>query len=86
MFLLLICFYWGHQVVSNVVHVSVAGTVGTWWFEPAIADSCCSSAVTGSVQRATTTSLGSICFGSLIVAIVNAMRAMIEQARYSDER
>ena len=57
-FLLLICFYWAHQVISNVVHVTVAGTVGTWWFTPDIANSCCSQAVKGSMQRATTTSLG----------------------------
>jgi len=30
-FLLLVCFYWTHQVVANIVHVTVAGTIGTWW-------------------------------------------------------
>ena len=57
-FLLLVCFYWGHQVISNVVHVTVAGTVGTWWFNPINANSCCSSGVTSSFKRATTFSFG----------------------------
>ena len=32
--LLLICFYWSMQVIFNVIHTTVAGTVGTWWFVP----------------------------------------------------
>lgn len=84
-FLLLVCFYWGHQVISNVVHVTVAGTVGTWWFNPVLANSCCSSGVTSSFKRATTFSFGSICLGSLIVAIVNAVRSMVRMMRNSDD-
>jgi hypothetical protein len=32
--LLIISFYWSMQVIVNVVHTTVAGTVGTWWFVP----------------------------------------------------
>ena len=53
-FALLICFYWAHQVISNVVHVTVAATVGTWRFNPLAASSCCSTGVTSSLKRATT--------------------------------
>jgi hypothetical protein len=84
-FLLLVCFYWGHQVISNVVHVTVAGTVGTWWFNPINANSCCSSGVTSSFKRATTFSFGSICFGSLLVAILSAIRAMVQMMRNTDD-
>ncbi|GMH99868.1 hypothetical protein TrLO_g758 [Triparma laevis f. longispina] len=84
-FALLICFYWAHQVISNVVHVTVAGTVGTWWFNPLAASSCCSTGVTSSLKRATTFSFGSICLGSLLVAILNALRAMVHSARYADD-
>ena len=76
--LLLLSFYWTLQVISNVVHTSVAGTVGTWWFVPddnmASGRGCCSSAVTDSMGRAMTYSFGSICFGSLIVAILEVIR------------
>ncbi|GMH62148.1 hypothetical protein TL16_g03416 [Triparma laevis f. inornata] len=84
-FALLICFYWAHQVISNVVHVTVAGTVGTWWFNPLAASSCCSTGVTSSLKRATTFSFGSICLGSLLVAILNALRAMVHSARNNDD-
>ena len=65
-FLFLVSFYWSHQVIKNTVHCTVAGTVGTWWFSPHEASSCCSSAVRDSWVRSVTTSFGSICFGSLI--------------------
>lgn len=65
-FLFLVSFYWSHQVIKNTVHCAVAGTVGTWWFAPHEASSCCSSAVRDSWIRSVTTSFGSICFGSLI--------------------
>lgn len=84
-FLLLVSYYWAHQVFSNIVHVSVAGMVGTWWFVPEEASGCCSSAVTSSVSRSCTYSLGSICFGSLLVAIIQALKQMVQQARNSED-
>lgn len=80
-FLLLLSFYWTHQVIVNTLHVTVAGVVGTWWFAPEEASSCCSSAITGSLFRSTTYSFGSICFGSLIVALFQALRAIVQEAR-----
>ncbi|KAM3568240.1 hypothetical protein VYU27_009630, partial [Nannochloropsis oceanica] len=35
----------------------------------------------GSFSRAATTSLGSICFGALIVAVLEAMKTLVEKAR-----
>jgi len=84
-FLLFLSLYWSQQVFSNVVHTSVAGTIGTWWFVPEEASSCCSSAVTSSVCRASTYSFGSICFGSLLVAIIKALRATANQARNGED-
>lgn len=59
--------------------------VGTWWFAPEEANSCCSSAIRDSFVRATTYSFGSICFGSLIVAIIEATREMVRQSRESGD-
>lgn len=50
LFLLLLSFYFTHQVIQNTVHVIVAGTVGTWWFSPEDSG-CCSSGVLGSTIR-----------------------------------
>ena len=80
-FTFLISFYWTIQVISNVVHVTTSGTVGTWWFTPDEANGCCSKAVRDSYIRSVTTSFGSICFGSLIVAIIQATKEMVHSAR-----
>ncbi|KAG2836391.1 hypothetical protein PC111_g5031 [Phytophthora cactorum] len=75
-FFLLLSFYWGLQVFKNVAHTTVAGTVATFWYQSE------SNGATGaSLKRATTTSFGSICFGSLIVAFLQALRALAESGR-----
>jgi Plasma-membrane choline transporter len=84
-FLLFLSYYWTHQVLSNTVHVTTAGTVGTWWFVPDEASSCCSPAIRDSFCRATTYSFGSICLGSFLVAIVQALRALAHQLRDNEE-
>ena len=65
-FLMLVSFYWGCLVVVNVVHVATAGAVATWWFDGDNAP----NPVSGATKRALTTSFGSICFGSLVVAVL----------------
>ena len=84
-FLLLVSYYWVHQVLSNIVHVTTAGTIGTWWFVPTEASSCWSPAIKDSLKRATTYSFGSICLGSLLVSIVQALRSMAAMARQNDD-
>lgn len=85
LFLFILSYYWTWQVIKNVVHVTVAGTVGTWWFVPSEANSCCSKGLKDSFVRSITTSFGSICLGSLIVAVVQAVRNMLQRARESDD-
>lgn len=84
LFLLFLSYFFTHQVIQNTTHVTVAGTVGAWWFSPEDATSCCSSGMMGSVVRALTTSFGSICFGSLLVAILQALKALAQSARSND--
>lgn len=75
-FFMLISFYWGLQVFKNIGHVTVSGTVATFWYNSESA-----GATGSSFKRATTTSFGSICFGSLLVAILQALRALAESQR-----
>lgn len=84
-FLFLVSYYWTCQVITNVVHVTVAGTVGSWWWVPHEASGCCSRAVQDSYRRSLTTSFGSICFGSLIVAIIQALKEILHQMRQQDD-
>lgn len=81
---LFVSFFFTHQVLQNSVHTTVAGVVGSWWFKPE-QNGFCGSAVFGSFFRTMTTSLGSVCFGSLLVAIIQATRQILEMARQNDE-
>jgi Plasma-membrane choline transporter len=67
------------------MHVTTAGVVGTWWFVPAEANSFWSPALSDSACRATTYSFGSICFGSLLVALIQALRALEHHTRGNDD-
>ncbi|KAL3781243.1 hypothetical protein ACHAWO_009875 [Cyclotella atomus] len=81
MFFLFLSFYWTSSVIKNTLHVTVAGVVGTWWFVPTEASSFCSSAVRDSYARSMTTSFGSICMGSLVVAIVETLENTVKNQR-----
>lgn len=84
LFFLFVSYYFTHQVLQNVLHTTIAGVIGTWWFVPDEVGFC-GKAVCGSLYRTLTTSFGSVCFGSLIVAIIEAIRQLIETARSNDE-
>ena len=84
-FAMLLSYHWTFQVIKNVVHVTVAGAVGTWWFVPTEGSSFCSHGVRGSFMRSVTTSFGSICMGSLLVAIIEASKNMVQRLRESDD-
>lgn len=80
---LLFVLYWTSQVLKNTLHVTVAGAVGAWYFQGALAPA---DTVTLAFKRATTKSLGSICMGSLLVAVVKTARALVGSARAQAER
>ena len=84
LFLLFVSLFFTEQVLQNTVHTTVAGVVGTWWFVPD-ESGFCGSAVMGSFWRTITTSFGSVCFGSLIVAIIQAVRQIVETAKQNDD-
>ena len=84
-FLLLVSYYWTYQVIQNTVHVTVAGVVGTWWYVPTEASSFCSRSIGESYFRSLTYSFGSICLGSLIVAIVESLVTMVRNMRESGD-
>jgi len=77
---LIFSFYWVAQVIKNVVHVSVSGTFASWYFLSGTTG-LPPNPTLGAFKRATTTSFGSICFGSLIVAALQTIRALLRGAR-----
>jgi hypothetical protein len=80
-FYLLVSLYWTTEVLKNIAHVTTAGVVATWWLDPTNKSPTC-----GALARASTTSLGSICLGSLIVAILQAFREIVRVVQDNAKR
>ncbi|CAJ1012707.1 putative Plasma-membrane choline transporter [Leishmania naiffi] len=69
---------WVSQVMPNVMHVTSSGLVATWYF--AGSNNMPRNPTLASFKRAITTSFGSICFGSLVVAIIQFIRWLVESS------
>ncbi|KAG0213057.1 putative choline transporter, neither null mutation nor overexpression affects choline transport [Mortierella sp. GBA30] len=74
-------FYWTSQVVANIVHTTVCGVYATYYFLAGSPQGMTKSPTLESLKRACTTSIGSICFGSLIIAIIQTLKAVANMAR-----
>ncbi len=84
MFVNLVSFYWTSQVIKNIVHVSSSGVAATWYF--LYPRQSPPNPVWNSLRRACTWSLGSIAFGSLIVALIRAVRSVLRSLIKKDSR
>jgi len=92
---MLLSLLWTHEVIKNVFHTTVAGVVGTWWFDPEEARSAsargastgvfgccgCSTAILDSWTRSGLYSLGSIALGSLLVGILKIISFVVRCGR-----
>jgi len=74
-------FYWTSQVMENIVHVTVSGLFATYYFLMGSEQGMTKSPTIESLKRACTTSIGSICFGSLVIALIQTLRAVAQMAR-----
>ncbi len=75
------------QVIKNVVHVAVSGLFATYYFmavpdpsQPGKHSLSVRNPTAKAAGRAVTTSFGSICYGSLIIAIIQLIRSLIRSA------
>jgi hypothetical protein len=71
-------------VIKNVVHVTAAGVFASWYFLHGTVG-VPPNPTLGSFKRATTTSFGSICFGSLIVALLRTLRMIFRSFRQNSD-
>ncbi|KAJ1732448.1 putative choline transporter, neither null mutation nor overexpression affects choline transport [Coemansia biformis] len=79
-------FYWTSGVIINVLHTTICGTFATFYFFEGSPYGYPTKHVTlSSLKRAMTTSFGSICFGSLIVAIIQTIRAIVRAFRSQND-
>jgi len=74
-------FYWVSQVLRNVAHVTTSGAVAMWFLTPQAVNR-----VVGSFWRAVTTSFGSICLGSFIVAALQVTLLILRHLRDQSRR
>ena len=68
----LVSLFWVVQVIKNVVHVTAAGTAASWYF---VTNE--KNPTMGALRRSCTFSFGSVCFGSLVIAVLRAVRLMM---------
>lgn len=96
---MVLSLFWTHEVIKNVFHTTIAGVVGTWWFDPEEARSAsargngglfgccgCSDAIWNSWIRSGFYSLGSIAFGSLLVGILKVLSFVVRCGRQQRDR
>ncbi|RIB21484.1 plasma-membrane choline transporter-domain-containing protein [Gigaspora rosea] len=74
---LLFTYYWVSQVIQTFIHVTTSGVFASYYFLEGTPQGVPPSPTLGSAKRAATTSFGSICFGSLLVAILQVIRQLL---------
>mmetsp|Transcript_77298 Transcript_77298/g.136310 ORF Transcript_77298/g.136310 Transcript_77298/m.136310 type:complete len:543 (-) Transcript_77298:305-1933(-) len=70
-------FYWSSEVFQNLCYTAACGVAASWYF---LQDQA-SNPTLGAIYRTCTTSFGSICLGSLVVAILKTIRLLLRFAR-----
>eukprot|EP01038_Epipyxis_sp_PR26KG_P010595 gene10595-14234_t len=71
---LLLSFFWTSSVLSNIVHCATAKAVNEWWRNEQPPPDIMENSMVVTMSQ----SLGSICYGSLISAIVRTLRTALE--------
>lgn len=69
------------EVIKNVTHTTVCGIYGTWYYCSKSDQGVPRHPALSSLRRVMTYSFGSVSFGSLMVAIVNLIRYLLDIAR-----
>jgi len=79
-FFMMIVYFWGGYVAFNTCHVAFAGVFGRWYFGKENG-----STVSSSIKTAVTTAFGSICLGSLIIAVIRALEELMKKMQRDAE-
>lgn len=77
--------YYITEVIKNVIHVTIAGVYGSWYYCSKSDQGMPKWPAMGAFKRAMTYSFGSISFGSLIVAIINFIRFVLNAMRHANQ-
>ena len=68
--------YWNAQVISNTVHTTIAGVYASYYFCEGTVNAV-ANPTSESLKRALSYSFGSICLGSLVVALIQTIRFLL---------
>jgi hypothetical protein len=82
MVLCYLSYFWTSQVVTNIVYATVAGVSSPHYLPSKTSSENTFKTV---LKRVCTTSLGSICYGSLIIAPVQIVRSVSNRLRTSTD-
>eukprot|EP00953_Heterococcus_sp_UTEX-ZZ885_P038536 19777-Heterococcus_DN1.PRE.2 len=81
---MLLSLLWGCAVTAAAAHCTAAGAVAGWWFSGATSSGgysgngqVANGHVSGSLRRAATTSLGSLCLAALLTAVARWLRLAV---------
>jgi len=74
--LLLLSLYWTSMLISYIVHATIAGVMGVWYF--LYPQTTPKYPTFESLKRAMTTSLGSLSLAALILAVIKTLRAIVQ--------
>ncbi|EDK43288.1 choline transporter-like family protein [Acetobacter pasteurianus] len=69
--------YYISEVIKNVIHVTISGIYGTWYYLANSDQGAPKHPALSSLKRAMTYCFGSICFGSLIVTIIQLIKQLL---------
>lgn len=75
------CGYYISEVIRNVIHCTNAGVFGSWYYRYKSDQGMPRWPALGAFKRSMTYSFGSICFGSLIVSIIETIRQLLQLAK-----
>ncbi|KAI5966139.1 PNS1 [Candida pseudojiufengensis] len=73
--------YYISEVIKNTIHVVISGIYGTWYYLSNSDQGAPKHPALSSLKRALTYCFGSICMGSLLEAIIQLIRQLINIAR-----
>ncbi|KAI0225267.1 putative choline transporter, neither null mutation nor overexpression affects choline transport, partial [Massospora cicadina] len=72
-------------LLKDICHMTVSGAFAADYFFPSTTSAASKFTSFSSLGRALTTSFGSACFGSLIVAILQLLKALANEARQNSD-
>lgn len=79
-----VAYYWTSELIKAVFLTTVAGTFGAWYY--ALPGDKARGASLKSFGRAISLSLGSLAFGSLLLAILDILRAILSVIQSSESQ